>query len=41
MYDYKLIFDIYINNNVIEEKVLTAQKCIKQLQNMQNMLMQQ
>jgi uncharacterized protein YeeX (DUF496 family) len=40
MYDYELIFDIYIKNNTIEEKVLIVMKCIKMLQNMQNMLLQ-
>jgi len=40
MYDYELIFDIYIENDAIEEKMSAAKKRIEMLQNVQNMLMQ-
>ncbi len=38
MYDYKLIFDIHIENDAMKEKVSAAKKCIEMLQNMQNTL---
>jgi len=41
MYDYKVIFDIHIENNAIEEKVSSAKERIKQLQDVQNTLTQQ
>ncbi len=31
MYDYKLIFDIYIKNDVMKEEVSAAKKCIEML----------
>jgi len=40
MYDYKSIFDIYIKNDTIKEKVSAAKEHVEMLQNMQNMLMQ-
>jgi len=40
MYNYKLIFDIYIENDAIEEEVSAAKKHIEMLQNVQNMLTQ-
>jgi hypothetical protein len=40
MYDYELIFDIYIKNDVIEEKMSAAKKHVEMLQDVQNMLMQ-
>jgi len=40
MYDYKSIFNIYIKNNAIEEKVSAAKEHIEMLQNVQNILMQ-
>jgi len=40
MYDYKLIFDIYIKNDAMKEEVLAAKKYIEMLQNVQNTLMQ-
>jgi len=38
MYDYKLIFDIYIKNDAMKEEVSAAKECIEMLQDMQNML---
>jgi len=40
MYNYKLIFKIYIKNNAMKEEVLAAKECIEMLQNVQNSLMQ-
>ena len=34
MYDYELIFDIYIENDAMKEEVSAAKKHIKMLQNM-------
>jgi len=38
MYDYKLIFNIYIKNDAMKEEVSAAKECIKMLQDMQNTL---
>ncbi len=38
MYDYELIFDIYIENDAMKEEVSAAKKHIKMLQNMWNIL---
>jgi len=40
MYDYQSIFDIYIKNDVIKEKVSAVKEHVEMLQNMQNILMQ-
>jgi len=40
MYDYKLIFDIYIENDAMKEEVSTAKKHVEMLQDVWNMLMQ-
>jgi len=40
MYNYKLIFDIYIENDAIEEKVSAVKEYIEMLQDVQNTLMQ-
>ena len=40
MYDYKLIFDIYIENDAMKEEVSAAKEYIEMLQNVQNTLMQ-
>jgi len=32
MYDYELIFDIYIENDAMKEEVLTAKKHVEMLQ---------
>ncbi len=39
MYDYKLIFDIYIKNDAMKEEMSAAKECIEMLQDVQNMLM--
>jgi len=41
MYDYKSTLNIYIENDAMKEEVSAAKECVKMLQNMQNMLMQQ
>jgi len=38
MYDYKSIFDIHIENDVMKEEVLAAKKRVEMLQDVQNML---
>jgi len=38
MYDYKLIFDIYIKNDAMKEEVLAAKKRVEMLQDMRNTL---
>ncbi len=40
MYDYELIFDIYIKNDAIKEKVSTTKKYVEMLQDMWNILTQ-
>ena len=40
MYNYELIFDIYIENDAMKEEVSAAKKHVEMLQNVQNMLMQ-
>jgi len=40
MYDYELIFDIYIKNDAMKEEVSAAKKHVEMLQDMQNTLMQ-
>jgi len=40
MYDYKLIFDIHIENNAMKKEVSTAKERVEMLQDMQNTLMQ-
>jgi len=40
MYDYKLIFDIYIKNDAMKEEVSAAKKRVEMLQDVQNTLMQ-
>jgi len=39
MYDYKLIFDIHIENDAMKEEVSAAKKRIEMLQDKQNTLM--
>jgi len=39
MYDYKSIFDIYIENNAMKEEVSAAKEHVEMLQDVQNMLM--
>ncbi len=39
MYDYKLIFDIYIKNDAMKEEVSAAKECVEMLQDVQNTLM--
>ncbi len=39
MYNYELIFDIYIKNDAMKEEVSAAKKDVEMLQNVQNMLM--
>jgi len=41
MYDYKSIFDIYIESDAIKEKMSAVKECIEMLQDVQNTLMQQ
>jgi len=38
MYDYKSIFDIYIENNAMKEEVSAAKEHVEMLQDVQNML---
>ncbi len=40
MYDYKLIFDIHIENDAMKEEVSAAKEHVEMLQDMQNTLMQ-
>jgi len=40
MYDYELIFDIYIKNDAMKEEVSAAKERVEMLQNIQNTLMQ-
>ena len=40
MYDYKSIFDIYIENNAMKEEVSAAKEHVEMLQDVQNTLMQ-
>jgi len=40
MYDYELIFDIHIENDVMKEEVSAAKERIEMLKDMQNTLMQ-
>jgi len=41
MYDYELIFDIYIKNDAMKEEVSTAKERVEMLQDVWNMLMKQ
>ncbi len=39
MYDYKSIFNIYIENNAIKEEVSAVKEHVEMLQDVQNTLM--
>jgi len=40
MYDYELIFDIYIENNAMKEEVSAAKERVEMLQDVRNTLTQ-
>jgi len=39
MYNYELIFNIYIKNDAMKEEMLAAKEHVEMLQDMQNTLM--